>query len=213
MQILAMLTMLADHVGLIFFPSQTWLRVIGRLALPLYVFFLLQGMAHTRDWRRYALRLALVGLVAQWPFELTVGAVTGAQHWNAAWALLVCLLALRALDTLCEHNGQRLLIVAAAAWLLEAGGFDYGFYTLALALIYRAARVPMQLLLHALLTLALVLAQPQQWLQFFSLFGTLLIGQRGWLKALQERRAPRWLWWSFYPGHLALLALLRALAA
>ena len=41
--ILAMLTMLIDHIGLIWFPENMAWRIIGRLALPFYAFAIVLG--------------------------------------------------------------------------------------------------------------------------------------------------------------------------
>jgi hypothetical protein len=43
LKFIAMLTMLVDHIGVIFFPRIEFLRIIGRIAFPLYSWFLVQG--------------------------------------------------------------------------------------------------------------------------------------------------------------------------
>ena len=39
LKIIAMISMVFDHVGSIFFPDATWPRMIGRLAMPIFSFF------------------------------------------------------------------------------------------------------------------------------------------------------------------------------
>lgn len=41
---LAMLTMLIDHVGLVFFPTDPAWRIAGRLAFPIYAYALYMGV-------------------------------------------------------------------------------------------------------------------------------------------------------------------------
>lgn len=67
LKIFAFLTMALDHVGLFLmmnYASATnaytvgsVFRIIGRLAFPLFAFFLAEGMRHTKDRKRYVLRL------------------------------------------------------------------------------------------------------------------------------------------------------------
>lgn len=44
---LAIVLMVADHVGAFFFPDQLWLRVLGRLCVPMWFFLI--GYARSRD--------------------------------------------------------------------------------------------------------------------------------------------------------------------
>ncbi|HOO81928.1 MAG TPA: TraX family protein [Alphaproteobacteria bacterium] len=55
---LALVLMVVDHVGYFFFPEEIWLRVIGRLSVP--VWFFLIGYAKTREVPRLFWILALV---------------------------------------------------------------------------------------------------------------------------------------------------------
>ena len=49
LKILACITMVIDHVGLLFFPTQLIYRKIGRIALPLFAFLLAEGCKYTRN--------------------------------------------------------------------------------------------------------------------------------------------------------------------
>jgi len=77
LKLIAICSMVIDHVGAIYFPAAAGLRVIGRMAFPLYAWCLVVGAEHTRDIRRYFLRLLLVGIVSQPFFMLAFG-----HKWN-----------------------------------------------------------------------------------------------------------------------------------
>ncbi|MFA5421188.1 MAG: TraX family protein [Bacilli bacterium] len=74
-KMIAFSTMVIDHVGLFLWQQTTSttdafyvagyvLRCIGRLAFPLFVLLLVEGLIHSKDVRKYLLRLAmLLGLV------------------------------------------------------------------------------------------------------------------------------------------------------
>ena len=73
LKIIALVTMTFDHVGLLlqtvdpFNPSTlevaTVFRSIGRLALPLFVFMIVEGVIHTKNFKRYLLRLGILAVL------------------------------------------------------------------------------------------------------------------------------------------------------
>ena len=66
----AMVTMFIDHLGVALLPGVPELRVIGRIAFPLFCWGIVTGFCYTKSWPKYALRLAAAFLVAQpflWP--------------------------------------------------------------------------------------------------------------------------------------------------
>lgn len=48
LKLVACAAMLTDHIGMIFFPSVVLLRIIGRLAMPLFAFTVAEGFYYTR---------------------------------------------------------------------------------------------------------------------------------------------------------------------
>jgi len=62
---IACISMLIDHIGYILFPQIAVLRYIGRLAMPIFAFFIGEGCLHTRDRKKYFLRLFSLGMVCQ----------------------------------------------------------------------------------------------------------------------------------------------------
>ena len=82
---IALVSMVIDHaaVGLIeqseLASGAAWslcgtaMRLVGRVAFPLFAFMIAEGAAHTRDRRRYALRLLLLAVISEVPFDLVAG--------------------------------------------------------------------------------------------------------------------------------------------
>ena len=60
LKIIALITMTIDHIGLTF--SIEPLRYIGRLALPLFCFMIVEGVIHTRNFKKYILRLGIMAV-------------------------------------------------------------------------------------------------------------------------------------------------------
>jgi hypothetical protein len=70
-KLIALATMFIDHLGAVFpmyFPFA--FRVVGRIAFPLFVYFIAEGCRHTKDMRRYIIRLGIFAIVSQIPFDL-----------------------------------------------------------------------------------------------------------------------------------------------
>lgn len=200
MQWIAMLTMLIDHTGLIFFPDEALWRIIGRMAFPLYAYALVQGYNHTSSFRKYSLRLLVIAAFSQIPYQL----VLDPDGLNVVVTLLVSLLVLKLLDKVSPGAGS-ILLIAGCCLVMEVLPFDYGAYGLLLVLIFKYARSSQMLLMH--LGLNLIYLFTYGWLiQMASLFATMLIVYGGslWSK-LETRRAPAWIWRSFYPVHLYIL--------
>ncbi|MGR6126426.1 TraX family protein [Paenibacillus sp. SER-28] len=200
---LAMLTMLIDHVGLVFFPTDPAWRIAGRLAFPIYAYALYLGYTHTRDIRSYMLRLLGLALISQVPYMLAFDVLRP----NVIWTLLASLLALAAASRLKHWTAVTVLYVLSAL-VMELSQMDYGAYGLLLVLIYRYTRSYMMIAAHFILNVVYDMVHHAN-LQHFSLLSSILIvcfatGENGFYN-----RVPRWLWRSFYPVHLAVIAAIR----
>jgi len=75
LKIIAMITMTVDHVGMQLFPHLLWLRIVGRLAMPIYAYMIAEGCRHTRDRRKYFLRLFAMGALCQAVYFVAMGSL------------------------------------------------------------------------------------------------------------------------------------------
>ena len=57
LHLMAMLLMLCDHVRLTLVPGSDWLSCIGRPAFPVFAFLIAEGYFHTKNLKKYVLRL------------------------------------------------------------------------------------------------------------------------------------------------------------
>ncbi|CAM4491090.1 TraX family protein [Paenibacillus phoenicis] len=203
MQLIAMITMLIDHVGLLFFPGDVLWRIIGRIAFPIYAYALVQGYQHTSNYRKYALRLLLIAVLSQIPYQLAFDT----NGLNVVATLFVSLLVLRMLDS-SKPGPLSAIIIAGVCVIMEVLPFDYGAYGLLLVLIFKFANQGKTVAMHLLLNLVYLFAYG--WvIQLASILPTLVIayGPGLWRK-LEAWRLPRWVWRAFYPAHLVVLAIL-----
>ena len=90
LHIIAMFCMLCDHLWGTVIPGNQWLTIVGRLAFPIFAFLIVEGYTHTKDLRRYALRLLLFALFSEIPFDLMLsGRVWNPLHQNVLWTFLL----------------------------------------------------------------------------------------------------------------------------
>lgn len=155
LKIIAIVTMFIDHIGAAVFENSsilaymmnkgntvymTWciidlvLRLIGRVAFPIFCFLLVEGFLHTRNVKKYALRLGIFCVVSEVPFNLAFfGNLSAPAHQNVFFTLLIGLLVLIGLKyfegseiknvifrALCIIGG------AAAAWFLNTDYSAFG---------------------------------------------------------------------------------------
>lgn len=201
LRFLALALMLADHMGLVLFPDQIWLRWLGRLAFPIFAFQTAEGYRHTRNFRRYCLRLAVFALISEIPFDLMAfGTLFYPGHQNVMFTLLLGLLACRFYD---RGSGWAIALTVTAAALLCTDYGAIGVMTVLLFHAFRGQRLPQLLFLFLLNGFGFSFLS----LQTFAVLAWVPIclyrGERG--------RSGKWLQYgsyAFYPLHMLILRLL-----
>ncbi len=99
LHILAMAFMLLDHLWATVLPGQEWMTAVGRLAFPIFAFLAVEGYFHTRNFKRYVLRMVVFALLSEIPFDLMYGGtVFYPVHQNVIWTLLLGLLGIHAME-------------------------------------------------------------------------------------------------------------------
>ncbi len=77
LKILAVISMTIDHLGYELFPGIQLFRILGRLAFPLFSWFIFEGCKYTRNRRKYFLQIFLLGLVCVLGFYVYEGEFYG----------------------------------------------------------------------------------------------------------------------------------------
>ena len=206
---IAIITMTVDHVGAVFYPDYMVLRGIGRLAFPLFCYLLVLGMESTRNLRNYFIRLLLFALISQIPFFLAFG-LTPFEHLNIFFTLSSGVVLIHFFK---KNPLISLFVVLASAFLY----FDFGPYGIALI---GCMYILEQNTEHGVVSIVLlnVLSLLMWETQIYSLFALpiILLHKIGLLKIqrpLEGNTAyPLWrkyLFYVYYPSHLAMLYLIK----
>ena len=207
LKIIAMLTMLTDHTGLILLGDFLPFRIIGRLAFPLYAYLLAEGCLYTKNRRRHFLEVFILGLVCQTAYFIAEGDL----YLNVllTFSLSIPLVYL----TLDAKEGRRSPLIAFAAVICAVAlceGLTYfkvfleygraGVLLPVLISLGNDKREQIALFLVGLVALsAVTVGMPCQWFCLFAVIPALFYnGKRGRLKLKR-------FFYLFYPAHLLLL--------
>lgn len=129
LHVLAMLFMLCDHAWHTVIPGNDWMTCIGRIAFPIFAFMIVEGYFHTRNLKKYVLRMLLFALVSEIPFNLLCsGSMVYPFHQNVLWTFLMAIGAIH-LNELARRNGKIWLRAVTAAATAYAG-YLLGYLTM-----------------------------------------------------------------------------------
>ena len=216
LKIIAMISMVFDHVGDMFFPDVMWPRMIGRLAMPIFSFFIAEGFSHTRDKKKYLCRLGIFALISEIPFDLAFEGRVGLGHQNIMLSFFLAVVALMLYDwiqggTKSEVNhasiGKTILgviavaAIAALSLLLRA---DYTIFAVIAVFLFYVLRQKHPLVRTGVGVAFLALTRTVGYycttgLSFIPL--AMYNGKKG--------KGLKWLFYGFYPGHLLLLTAIK----
>ena len=102
-------SMLADHICLILFPGHPAAEIVritaGRIAMPLFAFFLCEGFFYTRSRKHYLLRLLLFALISEPVYDYALyGSWFSLSGRNVLFTLAAGLLLLILLEKLLRYR-------------------------------------------------------------------------------------------------------------
>lgn len=225
LKILALVFMFADHSGKMLFPGIPEMRMIGRLAFPLYCWCLVVGFHYTRSVPKYMLRLLVIGLVSQ---PLYMEALN--HGWTQPNIFLTLLLGLAALWGIREKwYGSHIWAPVIALMLAVVLSCDYGWRGVALIMLLYAAQERKAAIAAVMIAFCMYwgssyglttsffgfsiapimvspvsdLLQPFLRMQAMAVFALPLM-----LIPLPKVKMPAWLGYALYPLHLVVLILL-----
>lgn len=129
LRIMAMLFMFCDHLWATLIEGNEWLTCIGRLAFPIFAFMIVEGYFHTKNLKKYVLRLLIFALISEIPFNLMTGnSLIYPFHQNVLWSFLIGIFLIFLNEKAKQKGKLWLRILTAAATLIL--GFFLGLFTM-----------------------------------------------------------------------------------
>lgn len=199
LKIIAAISMLIDHIGYALFPEVTVLRIIGRLAFPIFAFLVAEGMLHTSNWKKYLLRLFVFAIISEIPFDLiTSGKVIDWSNQNVMFTLFLGAVAIAAVRTKENLGYLGAVLVVFLGYLCCV---DYGLFGVLLILfIYILNIEDVRWGSCVIAVWCLCFGGMEYWGMLSCLFLLKYNKERGW-----NSPALKYGFYAFYPVHLLIL--------
>jgi hypothetical protein len=217
---LAIAAMVIDHVAAVYVPAELLvgqlMRFVGCLTGPCMAFFLAEGYLHTRDLRKYGLRLAIFALLSWPPFSLFQTGRALFPAFGVIYTLFLGYLAILLWDKGRMAKGWKTVCTVLLCLVSMPGDWALFDVLCPLLLFLNRDRPSRKWKLFALLAVLMMLLAVDWgkplWTSAYVLGIPLVVillkyGYNG----LPGSKKPfhKWVFYIFYPAHLLILALLR----
>ena len=206
LKVIAIVSMTIDHLALYILGGDDpatapviyhLMRMVGRLAFPIFAFLLVEGYIHTRDFRRYMMNLLVAAVISDIPWML----LGGYDSHNVMFTLLLGLMAVSFIDRFWHNRILTLAVIGAIGILAEWLQTDYswrGIFLICVLFMFRQKPLlafmfglPV-LMVYGLAGCAVGLMMPM-----------LYSGQRGFATGWFAK----YFFYAFYPLHLMIIRL------
>ena len=211
LKIIGMISMLIDHIGFVFYDTLP-LRIIGRLAFPIFAFQSVIGFEHTSNKKKHFLKLFLFGLISQIPFSLLYIITKQPMMINVMFTILLGLLSIYTFETF-ENKINGFIAVFLISIIGEALRVDYGLFgilTIFFFYYFKESKVKSCVAFSLLFILRFILyiiyVDTIDYL--FILLATLAALIPICLYNNKEGRKSKYLFYVFYPLHMIILYLI-----
>ena len=212
LKIIAIVSMTLDHIGYHLVPGCHLLRILGRLALPIFAYMIAEGCHHTRNPRKYLLTILAVAALCQLVYFFAMGSL----YQCILVTFVLSILLIQSMDRARQDESHQTALTTALMWagvvfvcvglpqLLDHTDFaiDYGLWGVLLPVfIYLGRDRREKLLLTAvgLILLALSFSGLTQWFSLAALpLLALYNGERG-------KWRMKYFFYVYYPIHLAVI--------
>ena len=214
LKMIALISMTIDHIGAALLPQYFILRIIGRLAFPIYCYLIVNGLFFSKNLKRYLARLWGFALVSEVFFDLAFyGKILSFEYQNVFFTLAIGLMVIAAIEKIKVRYGAvhfyltgvaELLIVVFGCGLAWALRTDYSYS--GVLMIYGFYAFRYQAVFSILFNIMI-----NYWLlggaQVFAVAALVPIcmynGEKG-----TNRKWIHWFFYSYYPFHLLVIYLI-----
>lgn len=233
LKIIAMITMFCDHLGSAIYKSISPFNYIGRIAFPIFAFQISEGFSHTKDLKKYLLRLMIFAIISQIPYILFLSMYSSTVQLNIFFTLAFGLIAIwlhsyihknisSKIDNRIEQPVAKFLLkfivefipVIALCIIGELSKVDYGWWGILLVFMFyyfkqnklamNISFIVMCVIFYGIDIIKYGFNTVYIWLFAFNILPILFIN----LYNGKQGKKIKYLLYIFYPLHLLILYLL-----
>ena len=214
LKIIAMISMLIDHIGVELLPGNDVLRIIGRLAFPIFAYMIAEGCRYTRNRVKYLSCIFGMGAVFQVVYYFFINSL----YQGILITFSLSIITIYCIDGFIKNKSPLfraamtvimvgvLFVVFAAPHLFKKQGFeiDYGALGVMLPVVVYYARGKFGKVLSAAAVLAAMglFMGGVQWYALAAIPLLLLYNQK------RGKLNLKYLFYIFYPTHLVVIYLI-----
>ena len=214
LKVIALVAMTFDHIGLYLMPHISWLRIVGRLAFPIFAYMIGEGCTYTSNRRKYLTNMLVLALVCQ----LATFVVARSLYMCILVTFSLSIWVIYALDNAIKSKDLKSYIYAFASILAVVvitkvlprilGGtdfaVDYGFWGVMLPVaVYLPPKKSHKLL--CALAVMIMLSLRSSLIQWYSLASIVFL-------ALYNGTRGKWnmknLFYIYYPAHIVAIYII-----
>lgn len=216
LKIIAVVSMLVDHIGAYLFPDILIFRIIGRIAFPIFAYFIAEGWKKTRSKKKYFFMLVIFAVISQIPYFL----LRRNLELNILFTFILSIALIYFIEKY-KNNSILSMLGLAGIFLISVIGhifgiIDYGIIGILIpAIIYFVSNKNLSFLFFGislcLIPLEIYLLDSitfQNSIQFFSLLSLFLLylynGEKGKINL-------KYFFYIFYPLHLLVIYIIKIL--
>lgn len=211
LKLIGIASMTIDHIGYFIFPQYTILRVIGRLAYPIFAYMIAEGCRYTKNKKRYLGTMLGMALICAVSAYITEGSLFQSIFTTFSCSIIAIYLLDDAIKSssgleknchLCFAFSVLILFFIIFQLRIIAGlKTDYGFLGIITPVFVWLGSDKKEKLIGLVIGLLLIITQSST-IQWYSLAAIALLylynGKRG-------RRSLKWFFYGYYPLHIAVI--------
>ena len=220
LKIIALITMIVDHIGVVFFPNIVIFQIIGRLSFPIFAFFIAEGWYYTKSKKKYMFLLLIFMLISWVPYCIVFNLPF--YTVNVLGVFLLSTLGMLLIDKIRLNSDTKGFYISSFCFLLFVclileglAVIVEGALAVALPIVFYAYREkPVKRIVAAtiiLLTMAVtnVIVGPIEFETFVQFFGLLAIIPIVCYNNTVGRLNLKYLFYITYPLHLFVIMLIK----
>ncbi|MBQ7761238.1 MAG: hypothetical protein IJ400_04200 [Clostridia bacterium] len=216
LKIIALITMTIDHIGYFLYPDVLWLRIVGRLAFPIFAYLIAEGCRYTRSKKKHIITMVAFALVCQVIMSIAMGNLM--MNIFVTFAISEALIF--AFDRAVKRKNAPSIILAISMLVgvallmlllphllkdIVTLDFEYGFFGAILPLlVYFGGNKMTKLFLCgvALVPICIMTKGDIQWFCFFALIPLALYNEK------RGKLNLKYLFYFYYPLHIVIILLI-----
>ena len=207
LQIIAMISMIIDHVGLI--KDIDVFRIIGRLSMPIYAYFVYKSTQKDRGYIKYIRRLLYLACISQIPYTIMIYEKIQFR-FNICFTWLVCFVCVVCFNKTGEHRTKYFVFGLLLMGIFFVLPFDYGVTALLWVMIWQFIdKIDITAIIAISLPLIIIAVSTADYIQLFSFAAIPVVIYCKQHDKEYMKKEYKYIWRWFYPLHMGALLCLQ----